>query len=137
MGQPEAALQHLLVAQKQKPQLAGVQYHLGLVHYQLGDLELAREHYEKATQMNPLRSEHWINLSAVQLELGMSNEAIQTCRRGLKAIDNSLTLYHSLARIYTILKMPDAAIEVLEEALSKTPNDNVSKKMLEELGKKP
>lgn len=75
-------------------------YNRGVVLQRLGNFERARFAFEQALAVDPGHNGAWINLSAVCLETGDDQGAIQCCRHGLALEPLSTALMGNLATAY-------------------------------------
>jgi len=75
-------------------------YNRGVLLQRLGLFEEARLAFERALAMDPGHNGAWINLSAVCLEAGDDQGAIQCCRHGLALDPLSAALIGNLATAY-------------------------------------
>jgi len=85
-GKIKEALQYYERAAKELPDEPGVQYNLGVAHFQLGQFEQARQALEKATAASDreLKAKAYYNLGNTQLELKRHKEAVAAYTRSLQ-----------------------------------------------------
>ncbi len=95
----------------------GVAYELlGQLSQILGDLPLALEHFEKATQFAPHRPLSWITLAKEYRRAGQNEKAIQILRIASQAVPDSPEIQLALGEIYLNENAPSQALVTLRRA---------------------
>jgi len=75
-------------------------YHQGIIFQRTERYREAREEYEQALRLDPVHAGSRVNLSAVLLETGDDNGAIDCCRLGLEVAPDDPALVGNLATAY-------------------------------------
>jgi len=74
-GDSRGALRELLASVRLNPEMPQVHNAIAMVYHQLGELELAIEHYREATRLRPTFSEAHNNLGTALIDAGRYSEA--------------------------------------------------------------
>ncbi len=96
-------------------------YEAGKVLKTQGRFEEAQDHFEKAAALNPAYQLVLTNLADVYAKLGLTDRAIQTYLRAIKAKPTNENAYINLALILHQTAKTDQAIGLLEKAISLNP----------------
>ncbi|PMP95953.1 MAG: hypothetical protein C0169_04990, partial [Thermodesulfobacterium geofontis] len=89
---------------------------LGLIEFELGNLEEAEKCYRKALELNENFAEAWINLSTVLIEKGLFEEAIKALEKAKVYAPENAVIYNNLAVAYYYLKDKESALKNLNLA---------------------
>jgi tetratricopeptide (TPR) repeat protein len=101
--------------------LPNVHYGLATVHYLMGDLPNAAQHFKEVTRLDPLRAGAFINLGAVFNKLDRLDDAIAALRRGIQLDLNRPEGYYNLGLVYRRKGQMDLAIQAYREATRVQP----------------
>jgi tetratricopeptide (TPR) repeat protein len=111
------------------PEFQAVYANLGVVYYQLEQLDLAAEQYQKALELDPTDGEVTYNLGALNLQRALTNgstpdpvlidEAVAQLQKALELSPDLAEPYFSLGVAYAIQQQNDKAIAAFEEFLAK------------------
>ena len=96
---------------------------LGTIQAQQGDAAGAAVIFERVTRARPDRPEPWVNLAHSCRALGRLDEAVPAYERALSASGHLPTLYAGLMHLHFERGDPDAARQVLGEALERHPRE--------------
>lgn len=99
---------------------------LGTTQAQQGDAAGASVIFERVTRARPDRPEPWVNLAHSYRALGRLDEAVPAYERALSASGHLPTLYAGLMHLHFERGDPDAARQVLDEALERRPRERES-----------
>src|SRR5580658_5233973 len=113
-GQAQAAIHHYRAALKVDPGFAPARAHLGRLEFRLGNLDDAREQFERLTEGAPDSSEGWEGLIECLLRLGREDDADHALATGRARIGDVPELVLLVAR--QLLRR--GAFEAAEEALA-------------------
>lgn len=94
---------------------------LATANYMLGNLELAAEHFERVTRLDPRRGSGWTNLGAVYNRLGNYSRAAEVLRRAVQVDRQSSAAYYNLGSAYRHLKQWGMAVPAYREAIRLEP----------------
>ncbi len=116
------------------PNYADVLNKLGVIHHLRGELELAREYFEKAVVLNPKYTEASLNLAVTYNEMGKfdkGQEIFSLAKEGARHTTSSMEPYAAgklanehlkLGNIYLDMAMYDEAVEEFRKAIKLHPN---------------
>jgi tetratricopeptide (TPR) repeat protein len=81
-GDPEAALQEFLFAERNSPANANIQRHLGRPYFFQRKFDLALDHFQKSIELEPLQFDGYFCIGSVYEEKGEFLNAIQAFEQG-------------------------------------------------------
>jgi tetratricopeptide (TPR) repeat protein len=81
-GDPEAALQEFLFAERNSPANANIQRHLGRPYFFQRKFDLALDHFQKSIELEPLQFDGYFCIGSVYEEKGDFLNAIQAFEQG-------------------------------------------------------
>lgn len=93
-------------------------YNLGVVLFEIGDLEGALTHFEQSTHADPDRPQAWNNLAIVLCATGYFDQAESAARRGIAVDSQFAPAYNNLGLILDALARPDEARAAFERAVA-------------------
>ncbi|MFN6103506.1 MAG: tetratricopeptide repeat protein [Planctomycetaceae bacterium] len=96
---------------------------LGTANYLLGNLDLAAEHFERVTRLDPRRGTAWINLGAIYNRLREHGKAVEVLRRAVQVERNSGAAFFTLGSAYRNLRQWALAIPAYREAIRLEPKE--------------
>jgi len=96
---------------------------LATAHYLLGDLDLAAEHFERVTRLEPRRGNAWINLGAIYNRLQNHTKAVEVLRRAVLVERHSGAAFFNLGSAYRHLRQWALAIPAYREAIRLEPKE--------------
>jgi tetratricopeptide (TPR) repeat protein len=105
------------------PSNANGQFYYGVALHNLNEADAAIAAYEKALAIDPKLGEAWVNLSAVELDVGRPKDALSVVERGLKAQpSNGELLYNRALALKALDRMSDA-LPAYAKALEANPEN--------------
>jgi tetratricopeptide (TPR) repeat protein len=111
-------LPQLQQATLKDPNNAALQQQLGVAKYATGDLQGAKQAYEKSTQLDPKNAVMHNNLGNTYRDLGDYANAEAQYRQAMQLNPQLTTPYMNLASIYQyILGKPDTALQIYAEGI--------------------
>lgn len=122
-GDFAGARQILAELTQQSPSNASGQFYYGVALHNLNETDAAIVAYEKALKLDPKLAEAWVNLSAVQLDVGRPQEALGVVERGLAAQPNNGELLYNRALALQALDRPKEAVPAFARALEASPEN--------------
>ena len=130
-GQLEEAAFYYQQALNQNPNLQQVNYNLGIIHYQQGDLLGAYQSYKKAIALKPDDINAYYNLGIVLQNQGLLISAIDSYQQAINlskseksnSHETIVNCYSNWGCILLQQGQSDAAISVFKEALLLKPDD--------------
>lgn len=117
----EEACRQLQELLKNDPQDEGALELLGMVNYFLKRMELARDCFERLTQLNPSLTKAWVNLGAVLNCLGEHKKSTEVLRRALQKDRKCAEAYYNMGIAQRAMHMNTMAISAYREALKLAP----------------
>lgn len=90
--------------------------------YMQGELDLAAEHFERVTRLDPRRGSAWINLGAVYNRLTNYSKAAEVLRRAVQVERTSSAAFYNLGSAYRHLKQWAMAVPAYREAIRLEPD---------------
>lgn len=108
-------------AARQAPLMPEAHYNLGYAHHQKGDLEHARQAYEKAVALSPSYVRAQVNLGAVYRELGALEKAEAAFEQALAAEPGQVEALNNLGLVYAGRGQYPKAIALYQQALARAP----------------
>lgn len=113
----EAALPGLLELARENPDVAEVQYNLGLAYQLKGETENARKAWSRATEIDPAFSRAWLNLGVLSARAGRMDMALATFQTGTRYNYRDIELRVATVEALRQLKRFDDAIAAGKAAL--------------------
>jgi tetratricopeptide (TPR) repeat protein len=108
---------------QKSPNNANGQFYYGVALHNLNETDAAIAAYERALALDPKLGEAWVNLSAVQLDVGRPQEALGVVERGLESQpSNGELLYNRALALKALDRMSDA-LPAYEKALAANPEN--------------
>jgi predicted O-linked N-acetylglucosamine transferase (SPINDLY family) len=98
-------------------------YHQGLIFHRTERYEVARQQYEYVLSCDPQHIASWINLSAVLLDMGDADRAIEHCRLGLEVAPDNSALVGNFATAYGKEFRHDESLIQYQRLLTLTPHN--------------
>ncbi len=95
---------------------------IGIAYHQLGQLDKARQYYERALKLNPRYAEARNNLGAAYYAGKSFRRAISAYRRALEIQPRSSSFHMNLGMAYFARKMEKEAMDEYQTALQIDPN---------------
>jgi tetratricopeptide (TPR) repeat protein len=80
-GNTDAALEHLLILEKEIPQDGAVLFNIGFIHEQADRTELAEQYFRRALALQSNIDRAWYGLGLVLIKQGRLNEALDALKR--------------------------------------------------------
>ena len=108
-------------AVRRAPLMAEAQYNLGYAYHQAGDLEHARQAYEKAVALSPAYTRAQVNLGAVYREQGALGKAAAAFEQALATEPGMVEALNNLGLVYAGQGQSDRAIALYQQALARAP----------------
>jgi Flp pilus assembly protein TadD len=96
---------------------------LATAQYLLGNLDLAAEHFERVTRLDPRRGTAWINLGAIYNRLQEHGKAVEVLRRAVQVERTSGAAFFNLGSAYRNLRQWALAIPAYREAIRLEPKE--------------
>jgi tetratricopeptide (TPR) repeat protein len=93
---------------------------------ELGDFELALEHYNNAIQLAPDKSENWIALAKFYQSTNHQVEVVDTLRTACQAVPDDSLIHLSLGEAYLTQKMPTQALSSLKRAYRLSSDERIA-----------
>lgn len=93
-------------------------YNLGVVLFEIGDLDGALTHFEQSAHADPDRPQPWSNLAIVLCASGYFDQAENVARRGIAVDSQFAPAYNNLGLILDALGRPDEARAAFERAVA-------------------
>ena len=117
------AARHFKLALDEKPNDAILNVNYGVAMMYLGNIEVARDSFAKAIELDETRITAYINLASVHQRDGKFDEAIAVLILALNQNPSTLDAHSLLAEIYLKKAEFDKAIELYDLILDKQPAD--------------
>ena len=130
---PDAALQYLAEAVRLKPDYAAAYYVASQAYLAKGDSANALQAAGRAVQYAQDDSQAWYNYGIIAYDAKKYDEAAQAMEQALARQDRFANALYILGLSYYELKRPEDAIKTFESLLALDPNQDVVKKILENL----
>ena len=108
-------------------------YELGLLFAQKGDAERARQYFQAALNLRPDFPEALNNLAVLYWRTQRLEEAVKTFEECIRVSPDFDQPYLNLARLYVATGKRQGARQILQQLLTRVPNNSVARKALEEL----
>lgn len=113
----QAALARLQTLTAGNPDAAVVYYNMGLAHLVLGQGDLARKAWMRATEVDPTAARAWLNLGALSARDRRQDLALASYQSGLRYSPQDLGLHVAAVGALRALKRYDDAIAQAKSAL--------------------
>lgn len=113
--------------------LAAAHRGLGWFYLARNETAAAKREFEQALDADPGDQDNYYNLALLQRNLGDFAASIEKCRGALAINDNMLAAQRLLADDLMSLKRYDEAADRLREILMREPNDDESRRKLQEI----
>ncbi len=94
---------------------------LGILHTQLGELDLARREYEAAIRVGPFFVPAYVNLADLQHMQQREDQGERVLRRGLERVPDAAALHHALGLLWVRQRRSDEAVTALSRAAELAP----------------
>lgn len=128
-GEPEAAKQMLIDVIAENRYYLDAYDELAQAHQQLGQFEEAAQVLERAARISPNSVQRQRNLGEVALKLGNTEQAEKAFRKCLSIGEHSILKspdpYIGLARVCTLKKEPEEALQLLAQVQKEFNSDQV------------
>ncbi|HWA99500.1 MAG TPA: tetratricopeptide repeat protein [Pirellulales bacterium] len=98
------------------------QTNLANAYAEIGNLNAAIEHYQRAIQLNATNSDAFTNLGQIYRQIGRYDLALDMCRRAVTAAPQQTVLHVNLAMALIDLNMMEDALAEANIALGQGPN---------------
>lgn len=121
LGNPRAALEHLLACHALAPNDAELQFVLGNMYMSQGDAASATEHYRSAAKLEPKIPEIFANLGAALRQTGRNQEARRALRKALSLQPDFPEVHNTLGNVLVDSNELAKAAEHFEKALASKP----------------
>lgn len=125
-GKPELAQQALARLDQlaeEAPDLAEIAYNQGVAYQILGDEDMARKRYLRATDIDPTLGAAWLNLGGIAERDGDLSRALQAYRAGLRDAPDDPDLIVGLIGVLRKMGRSDQAIAEAKKALARNANN--------------
>ena len=122
-GQLEKAKKQLSDCIEGDPELAGAYVLIGRVHYLESRNELAKEAFLKSLELNPKLDQAWYYLGSLAVLEKDYTQAAEDYQNALELMPSSGDYILCLSNVYAEMEQFDRAEEVLEEGLSRQPQN--------------
>jgi O-antigen ligase/tetratricopeptide (TPR) repeat protein len=119
-GQPAAAVEPLTNAVRHDPAMTPYHLELGIALADTGDLDGAEAQLATAAAADGL-PEAWLNLAAVQTQLGERQAAREALRQALRLGDQQVGVLIAAGEVYLQLGDADAAVTAFADGLLSSP----------------
>ncbi|MEJ2098717.1 MAG: tetratricopeptide repeat protein [Desulfobacterales bacterium] len=137
-GDPNKAIVALEEFLQSYPDFALVHNDLGVLYYQTGDKEKARDHYERATRLMPENINFQKNLADFYcIELGRIEDALKIYVSILKTDPQDVETLMATGLICKALEKPDDARAFFNRVLEIEPWNTEARKQIEEMERQP
>ncbi len=100
----------------------------GLCAHRLGDLDIARSMFDRATALAPDDPEPRRLRAAISLELGLASDAVEELNRSLVAAGDNPSTYAALGDAYAAMGKDGQAVDAYRSAIALGPRDTASRK---------
>jgi len=118
-----------------KPTDAEANYGMGMIYAQKEDNARAEESLKKALQLRPTYPEALNNLGILYLRTNRRDQAVANFKWSIAVAPEFDQSYLNLARVYAVEGNPEEARKVLEDLLTRHPNNPAAQQMLSQLSK--
>ena len=133
-GRHDEAIQNLETLLKSSPDFAMAHNDLGVLYYQIGDKNRAREHYENAAQLEPEDITFQKNLADFYcIELGQFENAMQIYIKVLEKYPEDIEVLMAIGYICETLDKSDDARDFYNQVLSIEPWNMEARQKLDNL----
>ncbi len=129
-GEAKQALERAVTLAPDDPE---VNYGIGMLYAQLNDTDRALKYWQQALDLRPDYPEALNNLGVLFLRLGRTAQAQEKFRKAIRVAADFDQPYLNLARLYLTQGEKDQAREVLNELLSRRPEDAEARTLLEQV----
>ena len=119
----QVALDRLKALSAEAPDLAEIAYNQGVAYQILGDEEMARKRYLRATDIDPTLGGAWLNLGGIAERDGDLSRALQAYRAGLRDAPDDPDLVVGLIGVLRKMGRADQAIAEAKKALARNANN--------------
>ncbi len=99
-------------------------YSLGVVYEEEGDLNKARNEYERSIQLYPNNPKAFINLGSVLLKQKKFDDSLKASEQAIKLNSSLFEPYQNVAVVYFEKKQYDKATYYTEEAIKRIPRQS-------------
>ena len=127
----------LLTSVKQSPDDPALLSALGYLEQKRGAIDEARRLYRRALALDPYSVGPATNLGVIEAQAGHTQEAVELWQDAYKRAPDRSTIGMNLARMYCRAGNTDEARAYVMRVLRFSPDLDVAKTMLRELGKSP
>src|SRR5690606_25348596 len=93
-----------------------------VIYKKMGNNKKALEYYRKSIEKNRSYSDSYLNMSAIYIEEGQLEKAIEILTEGIRYSPDAKYLYYNRACCYARLNRKEEAMNDLEKALDLCPN---------------
>jgi len=93
---------------------------------QLGDIQVAEEHYDRAVQLNPDNAENWIALGEMYRSNGQSTKMVETLRMASQALPNDARIHLALGEAFLKQAMATQALTSFKRAYQLQPDEKIA-----------
>lgn len=104
IGEFEFARQQFTELSIEHPKLSGPWVNLGIIHYQMGNIEQAEQSWAKAIKLNRLNFDAYTNLGLLKREQGQFEEAEAIYKKALKKWPDNAEIRCNLGILYDLYK---------------------------------
>ncbi|MEL6347963.1 MAG: tetratricopeptide repeat protein [Myxococcota bacterium] len=123
VGQAQQALRQLDALARKAPELAEIPYNRGVAYQIIGDENMARKEYLRATDIDPSLSAAWLNLGAIAQQSGDLDKALSMYRAGQRSSPDDPDLISGVIGVLRELGKDDEAIAQSKAALAQNANN--------------
>ena len=92
---------------------------LGAALLEAGELEIALDHLEQATELEPARTAGWVLLSSVLLRMRQPQRALEVAQRATQLSHSDADAWHQIAASAEALGQVETALDAYERSLAR------------------
>lgn len=130
-GDLRSAIARLDMARETRPGDASILFRLAGLHYDLQQLDLAREYVQAAISISPAVWLHHFLLGLVEKSSGQWDDARQSLETAAKLNPGAAEVFNALGEVATQLRDWNAAIDAFERASNLAPGESAYRQNLE------
>jgi Flp pilus assembly protein TadD len=122
-GYPETAVIYLNEVVRRTPDNFLARLCLGQIHLETGRVDEAREHLERAAQLNPESASVWNDLAGIEMRRGYYAAAVEDLKKALAIDPNDSAAIINCGLVYSKLENSDAAEKMFRRAVALDSGD--------------
>ena len=132
-GRFAEARQPLEQALRSDPENPKANYELGMLFAQQGNTERAQQYLREAVRLRPDFPEALNNMGIIYWRTQNLEDAIRAFQECIRVLPDFDQPYLHLAKLYSATNKPTLAREILQQLLSRAPNNSIARQALEQL----